>query len=450
MVLQIRIASCLLLILLVVVPLAAAQPAKDLGAEKGAAAKGDRALLYGKWEITAVQENGKNIPLEKDVKRFLIFFDSRIKIMVGDRVINDTYFSVDETKTPKAIDLIDKWDREKPDLNMLGIYELTIDKDKSDSLKLCLARQSSYKKEQVKFKKNDREKERPTEFVSKKDIGLIVLKRVRLDRGDLFGNRLLDPEQEYLTLKQIAQGMQLFEKDKKTFPAAAICTAAGKPLLSWRVAILPYIDQTKLYRLFKLNEPWDSPNNAKLIPYMPDVYYIAAAKAKRGHTHFRVFVGPGAGFEMNKGMKPSDIKDGLATTFMVVQAADAVEWTKPEELVYSPKDPLPEFADFTGEGRFFASFYDGRVRELNAKLIPEKTFRALITRAGGEIGPFDLGPKDKEKDDKKDDKEDKKPTSFVPRESGRPQLGELCGQWSAKTRSIQVTVSHHTPRTTDY
>ena len=71
----------------------------------------------------------------------------------------------------------------------------------------------------------------------------------------------------------------------------------GKPQLSWRVAILPFIEQQALYQQFKHDEPWDSPHNMKLIEQMPPVYEIPGVKAKPGMTHYQVFTGPHAMFE---------------------------------------------------------------------------------------------------------------------------------------------------------
>ena len=59
------------------------------------------------------------------------------------------------------------------------------------------------------------------------------------------------------------------ESDGQSFPMGAICDASGKPLLSWRVAILPGLEQGNLYKQFRLDEPWDSPHNLTLLPLMP-------------------------------------------------------------------------------------------------------------------------------------------------------------------------------------
>ena len=99
-------------------------------------------------------------------------------------------------------------------------------------------------------------------------------------------------------LVQIGMGMQSYQDANNTFPPAALCDARGNKLLSWRVAILPYIEQENLYRQFHLNEPWDSPHNLQLLPLMPKIYALPGdTTAQKGYTYYRVFVGNGAAFD---------------------------------------------------------------------------------------------------------------------------------------------------------
>ncbi len=126
------------------------------------------------------------------------------------------------------------------------------------------------------------------------------------------------------------------------FPPAAVCGADGKPLLSWRVLLLPFIEGDELYKKFKLDEPWDSPHNIQLVTQMHPLY--GPYRNKRtddGMTYFRVFVGPGAAFEGMKGLTFANFTDGTSNTFLIVEAWDPVPWTKPEELTYDPNAPLP-------------------------------------------------------------------------------------------------------------
>jgi hypothetical protein len=186
-------------------------------------------------------------------------------------------------------------------------------------------------------------------------------------------------------LKQIAIAMHSYHDTTNSLPPAAVCDKNGKPMLSWRVLILPYIEAGDLYKQFKLDEPWDSENNKKLIEKMPRVYAVPGSKAKPNETHYRVFVGNGAAFDYLKGAKLTDFQDGTSNTLLVVTAKDPVIWTKPDELEFDPDKDMTKLLGFVpSESVTMAAFGDGSVRALS-KSIAKKTLNALITRSGGEV-----------------------------------------------------------------
>ena len=201
-------------------------------------------------------------------------------------------------------------------------------------------------------------------------------------------------------LKQIVLAMHSYQDAMGTFPPAATCDANGKPLLSWRVAILPYIEQASLYNQFKLDEPWDGPNNSKLLSSMPKIYLMPGdTTAPPGYTYYRVFVGHGAAFDpprpakgpnefgLSGGVRITDFPDGKANTILVVEAGQAVPWTKPDELDYDPNGPLPPLGGHFS-GVFTAALADGAVKQIPMDTNPQ-TIRAAITRNGGEAMPLD-------------------------------------------------------------
>lgn len=191
-------------------------------------------------------------------------------------------------------------------------------------------------------------------------------------------------------LKQIGLGIHNYHDSHNGLPPPAVYDPSGRPLLSWRVALLPHIEGGELYREFKLDEPWDSPHNVRLVEKMPKVYqHPQASDAPPGHTHYRVFVtpprakGPAAAFRPGaRGWGLSWISDGTSNTVLVVEARDAVPWTKPDELEYTSDTPLPKLGGHF-PSVFFAAMADGSVRRFPTNL-PEKTLRALITANGEE------------------------------------------------------------------
>jgi hypothetical protein len=185
-------------------------------------------------------------------------------------------------------------------------------------------------------------------------------------------------------LKQIAVALHNYADLTATMPPAAICDKTGKPLLSWRVAILEHIGQGELYKQFRLDEPWDSEHNRKLIDKMPRVYAIPGL-GKPGETYYRVFVGNGAGFDWVRGARfPADFPDGTSNTLLCVTAAEPVIWTKPDELEFDPQKDPTKLLGRVVNGRCQMCFFDGFVRSFD-KLPSRETLKALITRAGGEV-----------------------------------------------------------------
>ena len=184
-----------------------------------------------------------------------------------------------------------------------------------------------------------------------------------------------------------------YESAHGGFPTAAITSRNGKRLLSWRVAILPDLDQEPLYHKFKLDEPWDSPHNKELLKYMPKIYEcLSKPLPGEGMTCYRAFVGKDTLLDPVRPVRIGQITDGLTNTLMVVEANDAVPWTKPDDL---PFDPAKHGrgngllgAGSAHRGGFNAAFADGSVRFISSS-ISQDVLRALITRSGGEVIPGD-------------------------------------------------------------
>ncbi len=188
-------------------------------------------------------------------------------------------------------------------------------------------------------------------------------------------------------LKQMMLAFHNIHSATNAFPAPAITDKDGKPLLSWRVAILPYVEQQALYNKFKLDEPWDSPNNKPLIKEMPSVFLCASRKkAEPGTTTYRVFVGEGALFdEMGQGVGLQAITDGTSNTIAIVESDDAVPWTKPEGLKFDAKAKPALFgAGSPHPGGLNVGFCDGSVHFIK-RSITMQVWKALLTRAGGEV-----------------------------------------------------------------
>ena len=187
-------------------------------------------------------------------------------------------------------------------------------------------------------------------------------------------------------LKQIALAMHNYHSTYGAFPAAAICDKkTGKPLLSWRVAILQYIEEEALYKQFKMDEPWDSEHNLKLAKNMPKIYFHPKAnKPGDNKTHYRLFYGKGAAFELNKPTQIINITDGLSNTLMAVEAEEPVVWTNPNDLAFDPTKALPKMLSING--KFSAAYCDGSVRSFKVP-IDQEILKLLIQKNDGKLIP---------------------------------------------------------------
>jgi hypothetical protein len=184
-------------------------------------------------------------------------------------------------------------------------------------------------------------------------------------------------------LMRVANAFWSYWEDYGELPPAALVSKDGKPLLSWRVLLLPYVGEAKLFREFKHAEPWDSPHNKKLLARMPRVFAPVRGGGGEAHaTLWQVFTGPGTIFEGSRGCRVSDIRDGTSNTVLVVEASRAVPWTKPEDLPYDPKGPLPKLGSMF-PGQFLFATADGAVFR-GRRDFPERVMRLAITRDDGQ------------------------------------------------------------------
>ncbi|WP_105357510.1 DUF1559 domain-containing protein [Blastopirellula marina] len=151
-------------------------------------------------------------------------------------------------------------------------------------------------------------------------------------------------------MKQIGLAMHNYNDTVLALPAQASTDEDGKKLLSWRVHILPFLEQQDLYDRFHLDEPWDSEHNKQLIQFMPDIYRDPASVAPEFHTNYLVPLGKNMAFEQPTketkekwptGIRLRDITDGTTNTAMLLNVNDdaAVIWTKPDDLEIDLTNP---------------------------------------------------------------------------------------------------------------
>jgi prepilin-type processing-associated H-X9-DG protein len=193
-------------------------------------------------------------------------------------------------------------------------------------------------------------------------------------------------------LKQIGLAVHNYYDANGSLPPAAITDKNGRPLLSWRVTILPYLESSTLYSKFHLDEPWHSPHNLSLLDPMPSSYACPSDKTlKPGTTGYQVVVGPGTAFTPDfKPLRFEDFADGHHNTFLVGESRRHVPWTKPEDLPFDMTVPLTGLGSHHGyhDNGFNALFGDGAVRFIKRSITPP-SLDAFLSRSGNRRDDLD-------------------------------------------------------------
>jgi prepilin-type processing-associated H-X9-DG protein len=184
-------------------------------------------------------------------------------------------------------------------------------------------------------------------------------------------------------LKQIELALYNYESAFGALPPRVLRDRQGRPLLSWRVLILPYLEQEELYSRFHLDEPWDSPHNRPLIDSMPSLLRCPGQAAWTAtQTVYQVLDGPGVFLDGSEPTRWAQITDDRGATISIVESSVPVPWTSPQDVPFSLNRPFKGW-EATHPGGINCALADGSVKFLKAT-IRASVFKALATRAGGE------------------------------------------------------------------
>ncbi len=191
-------------------------------------------------------------------------------------------------------------------------------------------------------------------------------------------------------LRNIAFALHNYHDVYGTFPPAYIPDEEGRPMHSWRVLILPFLEQSAIYEWYDFDEPWDGPNNRLLADTVLSVYRCPHHPGPTGpYTHYVMIVGEETISDGPTARRLDEIRDGLSNTLAVVETADAgIHWMEPrdllfDELTFSVNDGSPLGISSHHPGWANVAFCDGRVLMLDNSVDPQ-VVRAMATIAGGE------------------------------------------------------------------
>jgi prepilin-type processing-associated H-X9-DG protein len=192
-------------------------------------------------------------------------------------------------------------------------------------------------------------------------------------------------------LKQIGLALHNYHDRYGTFPPAYIADANGKPMHSWRVLILQQLDRDDLYRQYNFAEPWDGPNNSRLLSQMPTVYACPSHGAVPGETTtaYAAAIGDKCVLGPNRGRKVSEITDGTSNTLLIAEASElGIPWMKPDDVDIKLHGSIGDPQGFSSRhvGGIHVLMADGAVRFISQSIAPQ-TLQSLFTANGDEPVP---------------------------------------------------------------
>jgi hypothetical protein len=192
-------------------------------------------------------------------------------------------------------------------------------------------------------------------------------------------------------MRNIAQALKQYELVNGTLPPAYIADENGKPMHSWRVLILPYIERQDLYEKYRFDEPWDGPNNSQLHNHRVHLFECPSDDHTMNNTSYIAVTGAKTIWPNEKTTKFSDVKDGLGNTILLVEVRDSgIHWMEPRDLDITQM-PMAINSDkglsisSSHETLAFANvmFADGKPRRI-PNTASTKALRAALTISGGE------------------------------------------------------------------
>lgn len=194
-------------------------------------------------------------------------------------------------------------------------------------------------------------------------------------------------------LKEMMLAIHNYESAYKYLPPGPKARGEdGKPWLSWRVHILPFLGEegVALWREFHLDEPWDSEHNMTLLEKMPDIYAVpkgllASQQTRPGYTTFQAPYADNTIMGQPKAIRFGDMTDGSSNTIAIVEVKHefAVPWTAPQDYEFDESNPgAGLFVE--ADGMFSCAFADGSSHRLPANLLA-KTIRDLFGMNDGQV-----------------------------------------------------------------
>ncbi|MCA9013152.1 MAG: DUF1559 domain-containing protein [Planctomycetaceae bacterium] len=198
-------------------------------------------------------------------------------------------------------------------------------------------------------------------------------------------------------LKQIGFAFHNYHDTYHSFPPATL----ERPTTSWRIALLPFMEEAKVAEEYDKAQAWDSPANMplqkqRILAYSCPSRVVSFDSTGRFLTSYVVPRGAGTIFDSPTGKPISSIKDGTSNTLLALEACGTrIIWTQPIDVDSSSyKVSVNGPGTIKGQsGSMISSWHYGGAQVLLAdgssrflkSTIDVNVLRSLLTEDGGDV-----------------------------------------------------------------
>ena len=225
-------------------------------------------------------------------------------------------------------------------------------------------------------------------------FGLIFIAAFQPESIPFLGQVAPPPPVCKSNLEKIYLALDAYAREHGTYPPAYTVDEKGKPMHSWRVLLLPYLDENQLFSKYDMTKPWDDPINMQAVGRrMPEVYGCPNMNSSRDETSYMVVCGPTLVFDGVTKRRPEDITDKMSETMLVIEVADTdVHWMEPVDLSVTSMTWIVNADKGIGSHHSTPGMHvltaDGVVHHLE-EMTPPEELQSIATRGGGEVAAID-------------------------------------------------------------